>query len=152
MDNFYRELTGAEVIQAQKQKEIRTSYEREAYRLLPNSIKAKVERNPPIAFKDCNVTFFPDLFFREERICVEIDGGYHYKRIRQDTYRDEVFAMHDFINIRIKNLDTLVNVSFWQRLVEGLSKIENRTPSIDVIITELLQMIETEIKSWTMIS
>ena len=149
--SIFRELTGAEVIQAREQKEMRTSYEREAYRLLPNSMKAKVERNPPIAFKECNVTFFPDLFFREERICVEIDGGYHYKRIRQDTYRDEVFARHDFATIRIKNLDTLVNVSFWQRLVEGMSKIDNRTQSIDAIITELHQMIDTEIRSWTCI-
>jgi very-short-patch-repair endonuclease len=112
-------------------------------------MKAKVERNPPIAFKKCNVAFFPDLFFREEKICIEIDGGYHKKRIYQDTYRDDMFAMYDFTTIRVQNLDIRVEVSFWQRLVEGMEKMNRRTPSVDVFIDELQQMIDREIRSWT---
>lgn len=149
MENIYRELTPNEVKLVLEQKEMRTKHEKSAYRLLPGIMKANVERNPPIAFKDCNVTFFPDLFFRKEKICIELDGGYHWKRIRQDAYRDETFAKHGFTTIRIKNCDTSVNVSFWQRLVEGLEKIDNRMPSVNGLITQLRQMIDHEIWSWT---
>ena len=151
MDSIYRELTPAEMIQAAEQKDKRTCYEKEAYRLLPSNMKARVERNPPMAFKDCNVAFFPDLLFREEKICIELDGGYHWKRIRQDTYRDETFAKHGFTTIRIKNLDTCVNVCFWQRLVEGLENINNRSPFVDTLIIKLHKMIDTEIQLWTCI-
>ena len=96
-------------------------------------------------------TFFPDLLFREEKICIELDGGYHWGRIRQDTYRDETFAKHGFTTIRIKNLDTCVNVCFWQRLVEGLENINNRSPFVDTLIIELHKMIDTEIQLWTCI-
>lgn len=148
-DSMYRELTPDEVKQAMGQKDKRTQSERKAYRLLTWSMRQRVERNPAIAFKDCNVAFFPDLFFRNERICIEIDGGYHFKRQRQDEYRDKIFKSHGFIVIRIKNLDTRVDVAFWQRLLEGLEKDGCDRTDIRSFVSELRQMIDNEISSWT---
>ena len=136
-DSMYRELTPDEVKQAMGQKDKRTQSERKAYRLLTWSMRQRVERNPAIAFKDCNVAFFPDLFFRNERICIEIDGGYHFKRQRQDEYRDKIFKSHGFIVIRIKNLDTRVDVAFWQRLLEGLEKDGCDRTDIRSFVSEL---------------
>ena len=150
-DNIYRELTPNEVEQAREQKNKRTQSERVAYRLLPWCMRVHVERNPAIAFKDCDVAFFPDLFFRDERICIEIDGGYHFKRQRQDEYRDKIFKSHGFIVIRIKNLDTRVDVAFWQRLLEGMNKVENVAFHLQLpeMKEELRRMISDEIRNWT---
>ena len=123
IDSIYRELTANEVEQAHEQKEKRTQSEKVAYRLLPWSMRQNVERNPPVAFVECKSAFFPDLFLRNEKVCIEIDGGYHCKRERQDAHRDKVFRKHGFIVIRIKNLDTCINVAFWERLLEGLTRI-----------------------------
>lgn len=149
MDSIYRTLEPNEVEQAKRQEEIRTVYECNAYRLLPRSMRKNVERNPAIVYPECNVTFFPDPLFRKDGICVEIDGGYHMRRLRQDVYRDKVFEEHDITTIRIKNRDTLVNVAFWQRLVEGMEHMSSKTPSVDEYITELRQLIDLEIWSWT---
>ena len=150
-DSMYRELTTEEMEQTLGQKDKRTQSEQIAYRLLPWNMRQRVERNPAIAFKDCNVAFFPDLFFRHEKICVEIDGGYHFKRQRQDEYRDKIFKSHGFIVIRIKNLDTRVNVAFWERLLEGLNKVEDTTfhSHLTIMKEELRRMISDEIRNWT---
>ncbi|QVJ79649.1 MULTISPECIES: DUF559 domain-containing protein [Prevotellaceae] len=151
MESIYRNLTACDKMHEKKQKVCRTKSERAAYKLLPDSMKARVERNPPIAFKDCKTAFFPDLFFREEKICVEIDGEYHRRRLQKDMLRDEVFAKHGFVTIRINNCDTYINVSFWERLVEGMDKINNRTASVNAFIDELRKMIDDEIKHWIII-
>ena len=91
----------------------------------PRSMRQNIECNPPVAFVGCKSAFFPNLFFRNEKVCIEIDGGYHSKRERQDAHRDKVFRKHGFIVIRIKNLDTCINVAFWERLLEGLNKVED---------------------------
>lgn len=148
-DSMYRELTPDEMKQAMGQKDKRSQSERIAYRLLPWSMRQRVEQNPAIAFKDCNVVFFPDLLFRNERICIEIDGGYHFKRQRQDEYRDIMFKSHGFIVIRIKNLDTRVDVAFWQRLLEVLEKDGGDRSDIRPFVSELRQMIDNEMSSWT---
>lgn len=120
MDSIYRALEPNKVKQAKRQ-EIRTVYECNAYRLLLRSMRKNVEHNPAIAFQGCSVTFFPDLLFRKDGITT----------------------------IRIKNRDTLVNVTFWQRLVEGMEHMTSKTPSVDEYIAELRQMIDYEIWSWT---
>ena len=152
-DSIYRELTANEIEQAHEQKEKRTQSEKVAYRLLPWSMRQNVERNPPVAFVGCKSAFFPDLFLRNEKVCIEIDGGYHCKRERQDAHRDKVFREHGFIVIRIKNLDTCINVAFWERLLEGLNKVEDTAshPHLAAIKEELRQMISDEISSWTRI-
>ncbi len=150
MDSIYRALTPKEVEQAQEQKDKRTISEKVAYRLLPLSMRRYVERNQPVAFVGSKA-FFPDLLLRKEKICIEIDGGYHYKHQRQDEHRDKVFRRHGFIIIRIKNLDTGVNVAFWQRLLEGLVKEGVNRNDICSYVTELCQMIDDEIRSWTKI-
>lgn len=107
-----------------------------------------VERDQPVAFVGSKA-FFLDLLLRKEKISIEIDGGYHYKHIRQDEHRDTVFKSHGFIVIRIKNLDTRVDVVFWQRLLEGLEKDGCDRTDIRSFISELQQMIDNEIRSWT---
>ena len=145
---MYRDLTPEEQKQAAEQFKNRTKSEKRAYHLLPESMKEKVERNPAVAFTGCNA-YYPDLFWRKAKICVEIDGGYHCRRTWYDTKRDSVFEQHGFATIRIKNRDVLVNVAFWQRLLEGLEKLHGDHPGIDQYIKELHQMIDTEIRSWT---
>ena len=129
MNNIYRDLTPIEVMKALEQEEKRTKYEKLAYRLLPKSMKEKVERNPAVAFVG-RTAFFPDLFLREEKICIEIDGGYHHKRYFEDC----------------------VDVVFWQRLLEGLEGYEVDREDIRPFIDELRKMIDEEISSWTCLS
>ena len=131
IDDIYRALTPKEIEQAREQKDKRTVSEKVAYRL----------------------AFFPDLFLRNEKVCIEIDGGYHCKRERQDAHRDKVFRKHGFIVIRIKNLDTCINVAFWERLLEGLIKVEDTVSHFHLaaIKEELRRMISDEICSWTRI-
>lgn len=148
MNSIYRALTAKETDRAVEQVSKRTKSEKVAYRLLPWSMRRYVERNQPVAFVRSKA-FFPDLLLRKEKICIEIDGGYHYKHIRQDEHRDKVFHRHGFIVIRIKNLDTRVNVAFWQRILEGLVKEGTERGDIQPYITELHQMIDEEIQSWT---
>ena len=153
IDDIYRALTPKEIEQAREQKDKRTVSEKVAYRLLPWSMRQNVERNPPVAFVGCKSAFFPDLFLRNEKVCIEIDGGYHCKRERQDAHRDKVFRKHGFIVIRIKNLDTCINVAFWERLLEGLIKVEDTVSHFHLaaIKEELRRMISDEICSWTRI-
>ena len=150
-DSIYRELSANEVEQAHEQKEKRAASEMVAYRLLPWSMRQNIERNPPIAFVGCKYAFFPDLFLRKEKICIEIDGGYHFKRQHQDEYRDKMFKKHGFIVIRINNLDTCIDVAFWQRLLEGLEKDGGGRTDIRPFLSELHQMVDDKIRSWTMI-
>jgi hypothetical protein len=64
-----------------------------------------------------------------------------------------MFREHGFIVIRIKNLDTCINVAFWERLLEGLNKVEDTVshPHLAAIKEELRQMISDEISNWTRI-
>ena len=62
-----------------------------------------------------------------------------------------MFISHGFIVIRIKNQDVNVDVAFWQRLLEGLEGFEADREEIRPFIDELRQMIDDEIRSWTII-
>ena len=99
----------------------------------------------------CKSAFFPDLFLRKEKICIEIDGGYHFKRQHQDAHRDDVFRKNGFVVIRIKHLDTCVDVAFWQRLLDALEKENTYRSDIHPYVTELRQMINDKIRAWTII-
>ena len=145
---MYRDLTSEEQKQAAEQFKNRTKSEKMAYHLLPESMKENVERNPAVAFAGCNV-YYPDLFLRKSKICIEIDGGYHWRRKWYDTRRDSVFEQYGFATIRIMNRDVFVNVAFWQRLLEGLEKIHRDHHGISEYMKELRQMIDSEIYSWT---
>ena len=144
----FRELKPFEQGYAADQKSTRTPSERVAYNLLPESMKKSAERNPAVAFKEC-VAYYPDLFFRKERICIELDGTSHYGKEDSDKMKDEVFEERGFIVIRIENEDTDVNVSFWQQLVKGLEKDGGSRPEILAFIDDLRKMIDDEIRSWT---
>lgn len=151
MENIYRDLTPFEVKKAKRRETTRTPCEMVAYRMLPKSMRKNVERNPVVAFTDSKTIYFPDLLLRREQICIEIDGGYHIRRKEKDERRDNLFRSHGFIVIRIKNKDTQVNVAFWQRILEGLEDYEVNRKDIRPFIDELRQMIDDEIRSWTII-
>ena len=151
MENIYRDLTPREVKNAMWLGKTRSQSEKVAYRLLPKSMKEGLERNSVVAFVDSNKLYFPDLLLRKERVCIEIDGGYHIKRKKEDEERDNLFISHGFIVIRIKNQDVKVDVAFWQRLLEGLEAYEVDREDIRPFVNELRQMIDDEIRSWTII-
>lgn len=113
-------------------------------------MKKSAERNPAIAFAG-HATYYPDLFFRKEKFLVEIDGAYHNSRKQKeiDEHRDKVFLDNGFHTIRIQNEDTLLNVSFWQKLVRGLESIclYDKESITVTYIEELHQMIENEIRT-----
>lgn len=85
---MYRELTAREKQRALYYEQIHTKAETRAYKLLPKSMKEKVQSNPVVAFAGNLFLFFPDLFFARERICVEIDGGAHDRKKERDARRD----------------------------------------------------------------
>ena len=122
--NEYRELTTLEQKRVDEQRKERTQAEKEAFRLLPDCMKEIIERNGPVAFCG-HAAFYPDLLLRDAKIIIEIDGGIHrkYEQKRIDNHRNGVFMEHGYDIIRINNEDVCLNVAFWQRLVEGLAKI-----------------------------
>ena len=148
IDIEYRNLEPFECGYATKQDSQRSPSERVAYSLLPESMKKSAERNPPVAFEGCTA-YYPDLFFRKERICIELDGSSHYGKEDSDKKKDKVFEERGFIVIRIKNEDTDVNVSFWQQMVKGLEKDGGNRPEILAFIDDLRKMIDNEIRSWS---
>ena len=151
MENIYRDLKPFEKKKVMWLGKIRTQSEKVAYRLLPKSMRKNVERNSAVAFADSNTLYFPDLLLRKERVCIEIDGDYHKKRKEKDERRDNLFISHGFIVIRIKNQDTKVDVAFWQQLLDGLEKDGGNRNDINSFTSELRQMINDEICSWTTI-
>ena len=146
-----RQLTEVEQERAQKAGSYRTLHEKRAYRYLPDYMRKRAKRNVAVAFKNSSWTYFPDMFFENEGICLEIDGKSHKNRILKDARRDRIFESNAFTTIRIKNEDLVVDVVFWQLLVAGLRKIENPVDNVLLFIRELDEMIDEGIKSWTQI-
>ena len=146
-----RQLTKVEQERAQEAESYRTLYEKKAYRYLPDCMKKRAKRNVVVAFKNSPRAYFPDLFFENEGICLEIDRKSHKNRILKDARRDRIFESNAFTTIRIKNEDLVVDVVFWQLLVAGLRKIENPVDNVLLFIRELDKMIDEGIKSWTQI-
>lgn len=149
MKSIYRKLTAAEIAMVLHHKLNRPHSQKVAYSLLPESMKRCVERDPGIAFADSSYCFSPDLFFRKEKFLIEIDGGYHYMRKREDKYRDEVFADHGFKTIRISSVDTQINVAFWQQILKALKEQIPDQKVVKPFIKELQRLIDAEIKSLT---
>ena len=149
----YRALTPQEMEYANEQLSSRTKEENTAYWYFPEKMKVRMKRNYPVAFEGYDTAYYPDFVLFDERIIIEIDGGYHngQKQVVRDEKKDQVFDDNDFAIIRIKNEDTSVNVSFWERLIEGLSNIDlngNRA-TIPMYIKELKSMRDREIQLWT---
>lgn len=148
----YRELKNYEKARAKSQPRKRTIEEKWAYWYLPMSMRRHIFKNHAIAFEG-ESAYYPDLLMFDEKIIIEIDGGYHDEenQLSFDEYRDNVFCANDFIVIRIKNEDTCVNVAFWERLIESLSKIEpiGCRATLTGYINELKAMRDAEISSWT---
>lgn len=149
----YRELKTFELARAKGQFPSRTTEENMAYWYFPACMRDNMKRNYPIAFVGEKTAYYPDFVLFKERIIIEIDGGYHngQKQVTRDEKKDQVFDVNGFAIIRIKNEDTCVNVSFWERLIEGLSKIDtngNRA-TVPSYIKELNSMREREIRLWT---
>ena len=147
---MYDNITLEERIRGMKHFIERTEYEKRAYMLLPKSMRVNVKRNPTVAFPNRKV-YYPDLLMEGEKICIEIDGGYHNRRKwkRRDARRDRLFKSNGYTVIRIKNEDVRINVVFWQRLVEGLEKIAEGRPKLQAYVSELRKMTDAAIRSWT---
>lgn len=128
---MYRDVTLEERIRGVIHFINRTEFEQRAYMLLPRSMRANVERGRVFAIPNSKA-YYPDLLMEREKICIEIDGGYHNneKCRRRDAMRDRLFKSYGYTVIRIKNEDVRINVIFWQRLVEGLEKIAEGRPKI----------------------
>ena len=106
------QLTEVEQERAQRAESYRTQYEKKAYHYLPDCMKKRAKRNVVVAFKNSPRAYFPDLFFENEGICLEIDGNYHKNRIPKDARRDRIFESNDFTTIRIKNEDLVIVVGY----------------------------------------
>lgn len=149
----YRTLSPKEMEYAHEQFSSRTKEENTAYWYFPKNMKARMKRNYPIALEGCDMAYYPDFVLFDERIIIEIDGGYHNgeKQVGRDKKKDQVFHENGYAIIRIKNEDTSVNVSFWERLIEGLSKLDSngKRATIPSYIKELKTMRDKEIHLWT---
>jgi hypothetical protein len=152
MTTEYRQLTSEELVRLSELKDMRTKSQKRAFNMLPASMRLVAEQDAPLAFWK-HAAFFPDILLREQRICIEIDGATHRTRVRQDMHRDSVLAEHVYNTSRIKNMDTKVNVVFWQRLLEGLDNIysSERSEAICKMKKELESLIAEEIRKWTML-
>lgn len=148
----YRELKNYEKARTKSQPRKRTIEEKWAYWYLPKSMRKHVLKNHAIAFEG-ESAYYPDLVMLDEKIIIEIDGGYHDEedQLSFDKYRDNAFYTNDFSVIRIKNEDTCVNVAFGERLIESFSKIEplGCRSTLTGYINELKAMRDAEIRSWT---
>ena len=147
---MYRDVTLEERIRGIIHFINRTEFEQRAYMLLPKNMRVNVERGRVVAFPNSKA-YYPDLLLEREKICIEIDGGYHNleKFRRRDAKKDRLFNSYGYTVIRIKNEDVRINVVFWQRLVEGLEKIGERRPDIQAYVNELRRMIASTIRSLT---
>lgn len=152
MINEYRELTSEELVRLSELKDKRTKSQKRAYKMLPECMRLIAEQDAPVAFVG-HKAFFPDILLRDQRICIEIDGGSHYKRKYSDKHRDTVFYQHGYTTIRIKNKDTCVNVVYWQCLLRGLNSIysSEKNEVICKMKDELESLIAVEIKNWTVL-
>ncbi len=124
MINEYRELTSEELELERKQKQERTDYERRAYRLLPSGMKKYAQRNPGVGFEG-HSAYYPDLFFPEQKLCIEIDGGIHLKQGEYDESREMIFKKNGYEIIRIKNADTIEDITYWESILYQLRHINN---------------------------
>ena len=143
-----RKLTEVEQERAQKAGNYRTQYEKKAYRFLPDYMKKRAERNVPVAFKNSSCAYFPDLFFEEEGICLEIDGYYHKHRTLKDAHRNRVFESNAFTTIRIENKHIGYKYYFLQILRKKLMEIQNPREGVWVFIHEIEEAIIEETTSW----
>lgn len=84
-----------------------TLFEKKFYSSLPYELKSKVERQS-VVFANGNL-YYPDFYFRDKKLIVEIDGGYHYTpiQIARDKVRDENFKSIGITTFRIYNEDVL---------------------------------------------
>lgn len=143
-----RQLTEVEQERAQKAGSYRTQYEKKAYRFLPDYMKKRAKRNVAVAFKNSSCAYFPDLFFEEEGICLEIDGDFHKHRTLKDAQRDKVFESNGYVTIRIENKNIGFKYYFLQILEKKLMEIPNPREGVLVFIREIEKAIIEEAKSW----
>ena len=148
----FRNLTAKEEVRAAEQPQMRSRYEKMAYRLLPPSLKDVVEKNPEVAFHS-HAAYLPDLFFYEDKFFVEIDGFSHVDRKNQDKHRNLFFAHNGYSTIRIKNHQVSYKIWFWLRLENGLLRMpkEKRTARVKCAIRELDDLINSELLEETMV-
>ena len=85
-----REVTDRELRFGRMLYERRSNQEKEAFRLLPPSMKKNVVSNYPVAFAEHDYAYFPDFLFAKEKLVIEIDGLQHLRQVEHDRLRDEL--------------------------------------------------------------
>ncbi len=145
-----RALTSEEEIRADEQPSKRSRCEKIAFRLLPDSMKSVVKKNPPVAFLK-HKAFYPDLFFGDDKFLIEIDGEDHVKKFRQDIHRDNVFDSYGYFTIRIHNDHVSSKITFWTLVMTDLMKINNarKSSKIKQYISDLNNLIDNEMLNMT---
>jgi very-short-patch-repair endonuclease len=151
---FYndRPLTQVEQERAAEQASMRSKAQKLAYKLMPESMRASVERDVPLPFFK-TLCYYPDFLWREAKVIIEIDGASHRNRKRkeEDFIKDQTCRNHGFKVIRIWNEDTAFNVGFWQKLVEEFMKIEpiREREIFAGFIEDLNSLIDEEVRRTT---
>ena len=151
---FYsdRQLTQVEQQRATEQASKRSKAQKLAYKLMPESMRASVERDQPLPFYK-NTAYYPDFLWREAKVIIEIDGASHrnHDRKNEDFMKDQTCRRYGFKVIRIWNEDVAFNVGFWQKLVEEFIKMET-TGNREIIagfIEDLNLLIDEELRRAT---
>lgn len=122
-----RALNNEEIRRAIELKNKLIPAEDKAYDYFPMSIKARIERNVPVAFAN-HTAFYPDFLLTEEKVLIEIDEWRHDYQPRKDMdiHRDQIFRDYGFITIRIKEKELNGKVKFRMRLIEAFNNIEHQ--------------------------
>ena len=66
------------------------------------------------------------MLFKDSKVAIEIDGGYHKGRVDQDRIRDERFKERGYVVLRFKNEETKDKVEFLQKMLSKFLRIEDR--------------------------
>lgn len=122
-----RSLNNEEIRRAIELKNRLIPAEDKAYEYFPMSIKARIERNIPVAFAN-HTAFYPDFLLAEEKVLIEIDEWRHDYQPRKDMdiHRDQIFKEYGFITIRIKEKELNGKIKFRMRLIEAFNNIEHQ--------------------------
>lgn len=97
-----------------------------AYDYFPMSIRARIERNVPVAFAN-HKAFYPDFLLPDEKILIEIDEWRHDYQPRKDMdiHRDKIFSEYGYITLRIKKKDLKSKIKFRNDIIKAFDKIDH---------------------------
>ena len=139
-----REVTDRELRFGRMLYERRSNQEKEAFRLLPPSMKKNVVSNYPVAFAEHDYAYFPDFLFAKEKLVIEIDGLQHLRQVEHDRLRDEIFKDNGYVVVRIQAQAVQNPFEFWFHIFCEFAKVERKEnrASLSCYIDDLNAMVE----------